>query len=108
MLKLKSCLHVFVFTILFSVAIVASASASIYKYVAPDGTIHFTNTPTTNNYEVYRSIGSDWSMTELINHYAVKYRLELTVRDATGEVGKAGQTQDSPAVTGDGKMRFVR
>jgi len=53
------------------------ARADIYKYVDQNGCIHFTNTPTTANYNMYmREAGSRFSLQEIISRYARHFRLE--------------------------------
>lgn len=55
----------------------AFADADIYKYVDKDGCIHFTNTPTTANFNMYmREKGSRLSIQEIISRYARHFRLE--------------------------------
>lgn len=81
------------------------AHADIYRYVAPDGTIHFTNTPTSHQYEVYRAMDSLGSMRDLINHYAVKYRLDPALVKA---VIKAESNFDPKAVSHKGALGLMQ
>ena len=81
------------------------ALANIYRYVAPDGTVHFTNTPTHNQYEVYRSIDRYGSLHDLINHYAVKYRLDPALVKA---VIKAESNFDPQAVSRKGALGLMQ
>ncbi len=91
--------------LLITTALASTAFADIYRYVAPDGTIHFTNTPTHSQYEVYRTIGSDWSMRDLINHYAVTYRLDPALVKA---VIKAESNFDPRAVSLKGALGLMQ
>ncbi|PLY04837.1 MAG: lytic transglycosylase [Desulfuromonas sp.] len=81
------------------------ASADIYRYVAPDGTIHFTNTPTSHQFEVYRTIDERGSMRDLINHYAVRYRLDPALVKA---VIKAESNFDPKAVSHKGALGLMQ
>ncbi len=55
----------------------AVACADIYKYVDGNGCIHFTNTPTTTNYNMYmRESGGRFSLQDIISRYARHFRLE--------------------------------
>ena len=81
------------------------ASADIYRYVAPDGTIHFTNTPTTPQFEVYRTIDAYGSMRDLINHYAVKFSLDPALVKA---VIKAESGFDPNAVSRKGALGLMQ
>ncbi|HEY7745647.1 MAG TPA: lytic transglycosylase domain-containing protein [Desulfuromonadales bacterium] len=63
-----------------------SARADIYKYVDANGVVHFTNTPTSSQYNLYlkeRSSGSfsgassgDGSIRAIISRHAATFRLE--------------------------------
>jgi soluble lytic murein transglycosylase len=59
-----------------------SAKADIYKYVDANGVVHFTNTPTSSQYNLYlkeRSSGSssgDGSIRAIISRHAANFRLE--------------------------------
>lgn len=59
-----------------------SARADIYKYVDANGVIHFTNTPTSSQYNLYlkerspRSSSGDSSMRAIISRHAATFRLE--------------------------------
>jgi soluble lytic murein transglycosylase len=59
-----------------------SAQADIYKYIDANGVIHFTNTPTSSQYNLYlkeRSPGSssgDGSIRAIISRHAATFRLE--------------------------------
>jgi len=105
MRKLKYTLLSSVGLVLLSVVLCATACADIYRYVAPDGTIHFTNTPTTSHYEVYRTIDADWSLRDLINHYAVTYRLDPALVKA---VIKAESNFDPAAVSHKGALGLMQ
>lgn len=82
-----------------------SVSADIYRYVAPDGTIHFTNTPTNRQFEVYRTIDARGSMRDLINHYAVRYRLDPALVKA---VIKAESNFNPKAVSRKGALGLMQ
>lgn len=61
--------------VLFSVP--TSALADIYKYVDGNGVVHFTNTPTTNNFRLYlKEGGGKLTVNDVIQRYANFYRLE--------------------------------
>ncbi len=71
--KLPSVLPMVFFLLLWALP----AGADIYRYVGADGVIYFTNTPTTSQYRIYRKAGeSAPTLGELINRYALAYRLE--------------------------------
>jgi len=82
-----------------------AAHADIYRYVSPDGTIHFTNTPTNHQYEIYRTIDSLGSMRDLINHYAVRYSLDPALVKA---VIKAESNFDPKAVSRRGALGLMQ
>jgi len=71
-------LHVFVLLILVTGGLaVSEAHADIYKYVDANGCIHFTNTPTTSNFNMYmRESGGHFSLQDIISRYARHFRLE--------------------------------
>jgi len=94
-----------IFSLLLTLVLPGMAIADIYRYVAPDGTIHFTNTPTTNQFEVYRTVTSDWSLLDLINHYAVKYRLDPALVKA---VIKAESNFNPRAVSRKGALGLMQ
>jgi len=51
--------------------------ADIYKYVDANGCIHFTNTPTTSNFNIYmREDGDHFSLADIIERYARHFNLE--------------------------------
>ena len=53
------------------------AEADIYRYVAADGSVHFTNIPTSDRFRMYRKQdGARVSIDDYIRHYARLYRLE--------------------------------
>ncbi len=60
-----------------SVVIPDSAYGDIYKYVDANGVIHFTNAPTSTEYNFYMKEGSRRSsVKELISHYADMFGLD--------------------------------
>ncbi len=55
----------------------ADSTADIYKYVDANGCIHFTNTPTTSNFDIYmREDGDHFSLHDIIQRYSRHFRLE--------------------------------
>lgn len=53
------------------------AQADIYKYVDANGSVHFTNTPTSSQFTLYmKEGGSKRSLGDLIRSYADRYKLE--------------------------------
>jgi len=52
-----------------------AAHGDIFRYVDADGVVHFTNRPTSDNYEFFRKESSA-GLDEIISHYAGTYNLE--------------------------------
>ena len=73
---LPTCLCCFaLFLMAFSLP--SAVCADIYKFVDPNGVIHFTNTPTTNNFKLHaRENGSPFTLHDVIRRCASYYRLE--------------------------------
>ena len=62
-------------------------SADIYKYVDSNGLVHFTNTPTTNNFRLYlKENGGKLTVNDVIQRYANFYQLEEALVQAVIKV----------------------
>jgi len=68
------------FTLALLLLLPLCAQADIYKYVDANGVVHFTNTPTSSQYNLYlkerSTAGSGGAMREIISRYASAFRLE--------------------------------
>lgn len=81
MKKLGLCLTIFLFGLIVLPGLQKKAWGDIYKYVDANGVVHFTNTPTGNEYKFYlkESVGSKMegeSVSEVIARYAETFDLE--------------------------------
>ena len=81
MTKRRFYFAIFLFSLLLLPALYKKAWCDIYKYVDANGVIHFTNTPTGNEYRFYlkETMGSNMagdSISEVIARYAQTFNLE--------------------------------
>ncbi len=62
--------------VIFFLLLPAVSQGAIYRYVDENGRIHFTNVPTTSDYDYYRDEGANHKIETLINHFAAQFKLE--------------------------------
>ena len=68
-------------------ALPAGAIADIYKYVDSRGVIHFTNTPTNNDFRLYqKEDGDKMTVQDVIERYANFYKLDQALVNAVIKV----------------------
>jgi len=73
--------------VLFILTAPSGALGDIYKYVDSNGVVHFTNTPTTNDYRLYlKQDGGKLTVHDVIQRYANFYRLEEALVQAVIKV----------------------
>lgn len=78
---------VYILLTLVLLGVPVGAIADIYKYVDANGVVHFTNTPTTNDFRLYVKEGSGkLTVHDLISRYANFYRLEEALVQAVIKV----------------------
>ncbi len=73
--------------ILLFVLMPVAGLADIYKYVDSNGVVHFTNTPTTNQFRLYlKEGGGKLTVNDVIKRYADFYRLDEALVQAVIKV----------------------
>ena len=82
---MKLLMHILVVSLL--LALPAGAIADIYKYVDSRGVIHFTNTPTDNDFRLYqKEDGGKMTVQDVVRRYANFYKLDQALVNAVIKV----------------------
>jgi len=88
-----------------SLLIPQSSYAGIYRYVDSSGHIHFTNVPTSNNFQFYRNEGDKFKVETLIAHYAQRFELDESLIKA---VIKVESNYDPSVVSSKGAQGLMQ